>query len=104
MAIEKSLYAAPQGLGAVSPEEPLEIEVVNPEEVNIGMDGMELSIRPEEDSEEGFDDNLAEYIPQRYLSTLVGDLLSDIDDDINSRKDWVQTYRSEEHTSELQSH
>ena len=92
MAIEKSLYAAPQGLGAVSPEEPLEIEVVNPEEVNIGMDGFELSIQPEEDTGDDFDANLAEFIPQRYLATLVGDLIDDIDDDINSRKDWVQTY------------
>ena len=92
MAIEKSLYAAPQGLGAVSPEEPIEIEVVNPEEVNIGIDGMELSIQPEEEGPDDFDANLAEYIPQRYLDTLVGDLIDDIGDDIDSRKDWVQTY------------
>lgn len=92
MAIEKSLYEAPQGLAAVAPEEPLEIEIENPESVTIGMDGMELEITPEEEGPDDFDANLAEYIPQRYLDTLVGDLIDDIEDDINSRKDWVQTY------------
>ena len=48
MAIDKSLYAAPLGLEAISQEqEPLEIEIVDPEQVNIGIDGMEISLMPE---------------------------------------------------------
>ena len=92
MAIEKSLYEAPQGLAAVMPEEPLEIEIVDPESVSIGMGDMEIEITPDSEGPEDFDANLAEFISDRDLATLAGDLISDIDDDINSRKDWIQTY------------
>ena len=38
MAIEKSLYAAPQGLAQLAgQEEPIEIEIEDPESVTIGM-------------------------------------------------------------------
>ena len=42
MAIEKSLYEAPQGLESLAAEPDIEIEVVDPEEVNIAMDGIEI--------------------------------------------------------------
>ena len=38
--IDKALYGAPLGLEEMAQAEPeLEIEVINPEEVNIGIDG-----------------------------------------------------------------
>ena len=41
MAIDKALYAAPQGIDSLSTEEtPIEIEIVNPEGVSIGIDGV----------------------------------------------------------------
>ena len=44
MAIDKALYQAPEGIDALAAKEvPLEIEVVNPEEVTIGMDGLEIT-------------------------------------------------------------
>jgi hypothetical protein len=90
MAIEKGLYAAPEGIEALADQPDMEIEIVNPEEVHIGMDGLEIDIMPVED--EDFGKNLAEDIPESVLSTLAGDLLGDFEEDISSRKDWIQTY------------
>jgi len=90
MAIEKSLYAAPQGLESmIQPD--MEIEIEDPESVKINLDGLEISFEKEAD-EEGFDDNLAEYLDERELAMLASDLTSDFDDDISSRRDWMQTY------------
>lgn len=93
MSIEKSLYEAPVGLEALDAEEPaMEIEIVDPESVTIGIDGLEIEIEPKEPSDEDFDANLAEYMNEKDLVEVVGDLISDFDDDIDSRKDWMQTY------------
>ena len=70
----------------------MEIEIVDPEEVTIGMDGLEIKIKPDEDGEEEFGDNLAEYIDDGALQSLAGDLVSDIDNDKGSRKEWEKTY------------
>jgi hypothetical protein len=81
MSIEKSLYQAPVGLDALTEEEPLEIEIID----------AELDV--EEDKEEDdFDDNLAEILPEGVLADLAGDLMGDFEEDISSRKDWIQTY------------
>jgi hypothetical protein len=92
--IDKALYQQPTGIDALGEQEsPLEIEIVDPEEVNIGIDGMEISLKPgQDDAEEGFDDNLAEYIDDGALQSLAGDLVSDIDQDKQSRKEWEKTY------------
>ena len=91
--IEKSLYQAPQGLDALSDEpSDIEIEIENPESVVIGIDGMEIEIVPDAESSEDFDANLAEYIDEGTLEEIIGDLLSDYDDDVSSRRDWMQTY------------
>jgi hypothetical protein len=91
--IDKALYQQPMGIDALGEQEsPLEIEIVDPEEVTIGMDGLEISLKPGEDTEEGFSDNLAEYIDDGALQSLAGDLTSDIDQDKQSRKEWEKTY------------
>jgi len=93
MSIEKSLYQAPVGLDSLAEnEEPIEIEIEDPESVHIGIDGMEIEIEPEEESDEDFDCNLAEYISEGVLAELAGDLTGDFEEDISSRKDWIQTY------------
>ena len=94
MAMDKGLYQAPQGIMATE-EPPLEIEIVDPEEVKIGVDGQPiLSIKPEEDTEEDdkFDENLAEHIDEGTLQTIASDLIGLIDADIAARKDWADTY------------
>ena len=90
--MEKSLYEAPQGLAAIAPSEPIEIEIEDPESVRIGIDGLEIELSKEEPSAEDFDANLAEYLDDGTLSQIVGDLLGDIEADISSRKEWMQTY------------
>ena len=90
MSMHKSLYQAPQGLDSLESEPDIEIEIEDPESITIGIDGMEIEIGGEE--EEGFDDNLAEYIDDKVMNQIVGDLIGDYDDDVSSRRDWMQTY------------
>jgi hypothetical protein len=90
--IDKALYQAPLGMDQDVMEPDIEIEIEDPEEVNIGIGGLEIQIEPEKESTDDFNANLAEYINEQELATLSGDLLGDFDDDISSRKDWMQTY------------
>jgi len=92
--IDKALYQQPVGIDALAEQEsPLEIEIVDPEEVTIGLDGMEISLMPGKDEdEEGFGDNLAEYMDDGAMAQMAGDLDSDIDNDKQSRKEWEKAY------------
>lgn len=95
MAIDKGLYAAPQGIEALeemneAPE--IEIEIEDPESVTIGLDGEPILEFTQEEAEEDFNDNLAEYIGEDVLDSIAHSLVSDYEDDVNSRKDWMQTY------------
>ena len=94
MAIEKGLYAAPLGIDNAAEQEgpELDITIEDPEAVEIGVDGKPILRIEKSEDEEGFDDNLAEYMNDSELSQLASDLTSDFDDDISSRKDWMQTY------------
>jgi hypothetical protein len=96
MAIDKALSQAPMGLGALSMMEEgpeIEIEIEDPESIEIGIDGMPIMrMEEEEPSDKDFDANLAEYMSEDQLQTLASDLVGDFDDDISSRKDWMQTY------------
>ena len=93
MAIEKGLYQAPEGIEALAEQEtPIEIENENPEDVTIGIDGLEVSIEPEEETADDFDANLADYMSEASLAAMAGDLIGDFESDIASRKDWIQTY------------
>jgi len=93
MAIEKSLYAAPQGLEDLAAGEPdLQIEIENPDAVHIGIDGMEIDLEPHDQMDDEFNDNLAEYIDESVLQSLASELTADYDEDVSSRKDWMQTY------------
>ena len=90
--IDKALYAAPQGLDQLEEGPDLEIEIEDPEAVRIGIDGMEIELEKEEEGPDAFDANLAEYMDDRELVQIVGDLIGDYEDDVSSRKDWIQTY------------
>jgi len=91
MSIEKSLYQAPVGLDSLN-EEPIEIEIEDPESVTITAGGLEIEIEKSEPSDEDFDANLAEYMSEKDLIEIAGDLLGDFEDDISARRDWIQTY------------
>ena len=92
MAIDKALYELPQGLASIATAEPIEIEIEDPESVTIGLDGLEIEIEKKEPSADDFDANLAEYLDAGTLAQICGDLLGDIQGDISSRKEWMQTY------------
>ena len=95
MAIDKSLSQAPQGLGQLDQMEEgpaLEISIEDPESIEIGIDGKPIiEIDNTKDTPE-FEANLAEEIDDRVLASLASDLMADYDDDVASRKDWIQTY------------
>jgi hypothetical protein len=94
--IDKALYEAPVGIDELAAQEaPIEIEIEDPESVTIGMDGLEVVLKPGDEEEEGadkFDANLAEYIDDGALAEIAGDLIGEYDADISARKDWIQTY------------
>jgi hypothetical protein len=92
MDIAKALYQAPQGLDQLTgEEEPIEIQIEDPESVSIQMGDTQIFIEPEEDEDE-FSKNLAEDMDEGELQLLAGELISDFDTDVSSRKDWIQTY------------
>ena len=96
MAIDKALNPAPMGLSPedlmANAEPDLEIEIEDPEEVTIRAGDMEIEIEPGSEKDDAFSANLADELDEGQLTQLAGDLLGEFDDDVNSRKDWVQTY------------
>lgn len=96
MAIDKALNQAPLGIDSAMMEDPnapqLEIEIEDPEAVRIGVDGHTLlEMEKTEDTDE-FNKNLADEVDDRVLATMASDLIGDFEDDLASRKDWIQTY------------
>jgi hypothetical protein len=95
MAIDKALNQAPLGLDSIDPQnnEPdLEIEIEDPESVSIKAGDMEIELEPGDAEDDEFNANLAEEMEDKELTSLVGDLIGEFDEDISSRKDWIQTY------------
>ena len=92
MAIDKGLYAAPVGLEQMMSAPDIEVEIENPDEVNIGMDGIEVQLRPEPKTSEDFDANLAEYMDENVMQSLASDLIEDFEKDTRDRKEWIQAY------------
>jgi hypothetical protein len=91
--IDKGLYQAPQGLEALTAEEPdVEIEIINPDGVTINADGVEIEIVPDEEGPEDFNANLADFIDPGELDLISEELDAQVETDVNSRKDWVETY------------
>ena len=93
MAMDKGLYQAPQGIAGSENEPPLEIEIVDPEAIHIGIDGKPiLDIEKDQEEDDKFDENLAEEIDEGVLQTIASDLIGLIDADVAARKDWADTY------------
>lgn len=98
MAIDKSLYQAPTGL--MPPDMDMLSEEFEMEE-NISYTptedgGIEIVIGEEEEESPldniAFGANLAEYLEEDDLSHLSSELMELVDADIQSRKEWVDTY------------
>ena len=97
MAIDKALAQAPLGLteemmAAAADEPAIEVEIEDPERVEIEAGGLEIVIEPGKEGDEGFNANIAEEMDEDELVGLASDLLGDFEEDLSSRKDWMQTY------------
>ncbi len=90
--IDKALYQAPMGLEELGAPD-IEIEIENPDEVNIGMGDIEISLTPEpKKGADRFEANLAEYLDESYLESLGSELVDEFTKDQGDRKEWIQTY------------
>jgi len=87
MTIDKALYATPAGLPMMGPD--VEIEIEDPESVNIDMGDVQIHMEKEIDD---FEENLAEILPESILLQIGGDLVGEFQADLDSRRDWIQTY------------
>ena len=90
--MDRGLYQAPMGLPTEDMGPDIEIEIEDPEEVNIGLGDIEIQLKPEKETAETFDANLAEYMDEGDLSGLANELIEDFDKDQMDRRDWVKTY------------
>ena len=93
--MDKGLYAAPLGIEEdMGMASPLEIEIEDPESVRIAMGDIEIELEPGSNNEgdENFNANLADFMDDSALDSLGGELIADFDKDINDRKDWIRTY------------
>ena len=88
-----ALYAAPVGLEqAAMDEEPLEIEIVNPDSVTLSDGSMEITLEPDGEEEDDFSANLAEQMDESELAELASEIMGQVDADVAARKDWADMY------------
>ena len=101
MAIDKAIGQAPLGFNqedfimSSGSEPDIEIEIEDPESVEIKAGGIEIELEPGVEGGEGIDEftaNLAEYLDEGTVSEIAGDLLEDFRNDKDSRKEWEKTY------------
>ena len=85
MDIDKAFSQAPLGLSDLLDEPVLEIEIDL-------EDDREEAEEEDEARDEEFGRNLAEDMDEDVLITLATDLLDEFEEDVNARKDWIQTY------------
>ena len=75
------------------PEPNLEIDIVNPDMVTLDDGSVEITLIPEaENDDTDFDANLAETLDEDILESTASELLDVIESDMDSRKDWADTY------------
>jgi hypothetical protein len=93
MAIDKSVGQAPQGIEELAKAQPdMSIEIENPDSVTLDDGSMEITIVPGKEQDDEFNANLAEDMDEGQLTELSGDLIGEFTTDIESRKDWLNTY------------
>jgi hypothetical protein len=90
--MEKSLYAAPQGLSALAGQPDIEIEIEDPEAVHIGMGDVDIDLEPHKKESKDFNENLADLMEERALQSLASELVDDFNKDVMDRKEWIKTY------------
>ena len=91
MSIDKSVYQAPTGLenligGAI--DVALDPEMM----MDIPEGGVEVILEEESATSSDFDENIAELLGEDELAKIASELIEDVDADIESRKDWAETF------------
>ena len=94
MAVDKALTPLTNGAAGVPVTgEELEIEIVNPDMVTLDDGSVEITLIPGKDGgDDEFTSNLAESLDEDILQALAGEILGLVDADIDSRKDWANTF------------
>ena len=89
--IEKGINPAPTG--EMAEGSGLEVEIVNPEMVTLDDGSVEITIVPDAKSPvDTFDGNVADIMEEKDLNILASDIVEMVDSDVDSRKDWADTY------------
>ena len=99
MAIEKGIYAAPEGLDDMEDEmeiggEELDIEIIDPEAVILDDGSMEITLIPDANIADlaDFNTNLAELLEEGDLRAIADDMMGLVEADTDSRKEWAEAY------------
>jgi hypothetical protein len=92
--IDKALYPSDGGLPDLMDmgDPALEIVIDNPDAVTLADGSMEITLEPGSEVNDEFNRNLAEDMDDSELGALATELMEYVDSDINSRKDWTETY------------
>ena len=88
--IDSALTPLDPALMTAEPD--IEIEIEDPESVDIKAGGVEIILEPQAPTAEDFDANLAEYMDEGELQSLASDLMADVEGDITSRKEWAEMF------------
>ena len=89
--IDKALYST-MGMGIATPEPDIEIEVENPDSMTISGGGITIELEPEGEFSDDFNANLAEEMDEGALASVGSELMELVTADIDSRKDWADTF------------
>ena len=97
MAIEKGLYNMPEGIEDMEEGEAvLAIDVMSDDGVEVVLEDGSVEITFGEEAGDvdsaPFDANLAEYLDDQALTKIANDLVGSVETDVNSRKEWADTF------------
>ena len=98
MAMVPGIGGAPTGLDLEDIQQDdtpaIEIEIDNPDDVTIGVDGLTIDLMPDSaaSGDIPFDANLADFMDEGELQKIAGEIVEMVEADIASRKEWVETY------------
>jgi hypothetical protein len=82
--VQKSLSSPSRYCLMLAEPPDIEIEIEDPELVSIGMGDIEIDLKPQKETADTFDANLAEYMDDNDLDSLGQDLVEDFGKDIKT--------------------
>jgi hypothetical protein len=85
---DKNVYQAPAGIAGLE-EDPIEFDIEDPEMLE---GSVEITLEEGSEYDGDFDSNLAEVLDEGVLQSIASEITELVDADINSRKDWAETF------------